>query len=269
MEAPKDCIVSFSTQAGKPAIAPSSPDQMTFYTQALINQFSNATDQTSFDELLYLVKREVRETMQNHPVAPIRQLAQDPFIADNSRNRVLLATAIELPDGSMGAPANLAEALQWKQIEQSDWPPEVIRQCDIFLARFPQSEQVELVKIKRDGAKNAVLLLSRRDIKLYRSSFAPPEDVTLNEREIRKAAQGDKDAAARIARGYRQSSIEQAAFRYEGWLQFAAGLGNGIAAYELALFYRDAGQPQAAAEAEAKAIELGYTPPLSLEHTRK
>ena len=52
-------------------------------------------------------------------------------------------------------------------------------------------------------------------------------------------------------------------------MQFAAELGNGIASYELALHFRRRNQPQPAARWEARARELGYTPPASLEHYRK
>ena len=57
--------------------------------------------------------------------------------------------------------------------------------------------------------------------------------------------------------------------RYEGWMQYAAALGNGIASYELAVHYRRQGQPQPAAQFEARSKELGYTPPPSLDNTRK
>ena len=54
-----------------------------------------------------------------------------------------------------------------------------------------------------------------------------------------------------------------------GWLQYAGGLGNGIASYELALYYREAAQPLLAAQAEAQARQLGYSPPRALGHARK
>ena len=57
--------------------------------------------------------------------------------------------------------------------------------------------------------------------------------------------------------------------RYEGWMQYAAALGNGIASYELALHYRRVEQPLLAAQFESRARELGYTPPPSLDNSRK
>ena len=52
-------------------------------------------------------------------------------------------------------------------------------------------------------------------------------------------------------------------------LHIAAALGNGIACYELAVWYRRQGQPVPAAQYEARSRELGYTPPPTLDHYRK
>jgi hypothetical protein len=46
-------------------------------------------------------------------------------------------------------------------------------------------------------------------------------------------------------------------------------LGNGIASYELALHYRAYAQPLLAAQFEARARELGYVPPPTLDNVRK
>ena len=88
---------------------------------------------------------------------------------------------------------------------------------------------------------------------------------------LRKASRGDKDASARIARWYIKgdAGLSKDTNRYEGWMQYAAALGNGIACYELALYYRNQDQPLLAAQFETRARELGFTPPPSLDHKRK
>ena len=63
------------------------------------------------------------------------------------------------------------------------------------------------------------------------------------------------------------SSALKYVFRGQG--QIAAELGNGIASYGLALHFRRRNQAQPAARWEARASELGHTPPASLEHYRK
>jgi TPR repeat protein len=108
-------------------------------------------------------------------------------------------------------------------------------------------------------------------VRLYRSAFQPKTTRTDWIEELKKAARGDKDAAARIARTYLrgEGDVERDPNRYEGWLQYAAALGNGIASYELALYYRRQGQPVPAAQYESRAKELGYTPPRGLDNIRK
>ena len=82
VEAPPGCLIAFSTGAGKPAIAPAVETMNTFYTGSLVKLMDSVSNETTFPELLNLVRTDVRTTMLNHPVAAIRALAQDPFIAD-------------------------------------------------------------------------------------------------------------------------------------------------------------------------------------------
>ena len=51
-------------------------------------------------------------------------------------------------------------------------------------------------------------------------------------------------------------------------MQYAAALANGIASYDLALYYRRVNQPQFASQYEALVRSLGYTPPPSLDNRR-
>jgi len=63
--------------------------------------------------------------------------------------------------------------------------------------------------------------------------------------------------------------VNKARGRYEGWLQYATALGNGIASYDLALLYRARGQDELATRYEQSARSLGFTPPPSLDNKRK
>ena len=126
-------------------------------------------------------------------------------------------------------------------------------------------------QVARVGAADAVRVLRSNEVRLYRSAFQPKTSVPRWLAEWRKAARGDKDAAARIARAYLRGDGDISADpnRYEGWLQYAAALGNGIACYELAVYYRRQDQPVPAAQYETRARDLGYTPPTSLDNQRK
>ncbi|MES2088563.1 MAG: caspase family protein [Pseudomonadota bacterium] len=274
MEAPLGCLIAFATGAGKPAIAPAVETQNTFYTASLVKLLQNASDDVTFSDLFRLVKLDVQQTMLNHPVAAIRQVAQFPFIAENTHVRPRLALKSSAKAGAAGEVAfdNLDEKTLWQQVEDSYWPGDVVKRSEEYLKRFPSGRLASAAQVAREGAGDAAKVMQRNDVRLYKSAFNPKPDSPVSLlRDLRKAAWGDKDAAARIARMYRngQDGVSTDPNRYEGWMQFASALGNGIASYELALYYRGQDQPLMAAQFESRARELGYTPPPTLDHYRK
>jgi len=270
VEAPLGCMIVFSTGAGKPAIAPSVETQNTFYTGSLVKFLQTAPDEISFSDLFRLVKLDVQQTMLNHPARLIRELAQFPFIAENTQVRFRLSPK---PEAEAPKPAFTGEdeSTLWRALEESMWPADVLKLADDYLKQYPDSKVAGSAQVSREGANDAVTALRSNGVRLYRSAFQPKVTDANWLAEWRKAARGDKDAAARIARAYLKGSGEIAADpnRYEGWLQYAAALGNGIASYELAVHYRRTGQPVLAAQFEYRARELGYTPPPTLDNVRK
>jgi hypothetical protein len=275
VEAPQGCLIAFSTGAGRPAISPMSANQYTFYTAALIKALDNASDDINFSELFRMVRLDVRETMLQYPVPAIRRLAQNPFIAENLRHEVLVVESTGLPPTSAGQSGDEAlrlasEQADWTALQAMVWPPEVASTCEQFLQKYPSGRYVQNARVLMAGARDAAEMLQRRDVRLYRAAFEPAADWSEERRsEVLKAARGDKDAAARIARWYSDADSGVQRGRYEGWLQYAARLGNGIASYELALYYRKNNQAQQASQFEARAKELGYNPPASLTQQRK
>lgn len=278
VEAPPGCLITFSTGAGKPAIAPAVETQNTFYTGSLVRLMASVPDQTTFPELMQLVRSDVRDTMLNHPLPAVRQLAQDPFIADHTRVRLTVEPRRE--GAAAPAPADIDEDAELKKLERLTWPAEVLQVAEAFLKARPDSPYAPGVKVARDGARTAMKALQRSDVRLFRAAFATNDDMPAEQRQdLLRCGRGDKDAAARMAWRFRDagsgrglsagygSSATQS--RYEGWLQFAVALGNGIASYELALHFRSTGQPLLAAQFEARARELGYTPPPDLDNVRK
>ena len=273
VEAPPGCLISFSTGAGKPAIAPAVETQNTFYTGSLVKLMGSVSDQTTFPELMQLVRSDVRETMLNHPVAAIRALAQDPFIADHTRVRL----AVEPRRTGAVAPTapDIDEEAELKKLEQLAWPAEVVQVAEAFLKARPESPFAPGVQVARDGARSALKALQRSDVRLYKAAFSLNDEMPGEQRQdLLRCGRGDKDAAARMAwrfRGQNTSSYGSSAAqsRYEGWMQFAVALGNGIASYELAVHFRSTGQPLLASQYEARARDLGYTPPPNLDNVRK
>lgn len=271
VEAPPGCLIAFSTGAGKPAIAPAVETMNTFYTGSLVKLMDSVSDETSFSELMSLVRTDVRSTMLNHPVQAIRQLAQDPFIADHSRVRLPVAPRSVRTTADVKRFADTSEEQDWQQLQASLWPAEVAQAAEAFLQKHTASRWGASATVARDGAREAIKALKRSDVRLYRTAFQPSDDMDADhQQDLSRAARGDKDAAARMAALYRgQSGSSAAQSRYEGWLQFAVALGNGIASYELALHYRSLGQPLLASQFEARALDLGYTPPPNLDNVRK
>jgi len=270
VEAPPGCLIAFSTAAGRPAIAPAVETLNTFYTGSLVKLLESASDDLSFSDFFRLVKLDVQNTMLNHPLAAIRQVAQIPFIAENTQVRFRLTPRAASEAAPPQFTAADEEAL-WKELSENQWPADVLRLAETYLKHYPASKLAGSAEVAREGASDGVKALRGNDVRLFRSAFQPkPAPASLVE-ELRKAARGDKDAAARIARIYAGGQGEIAADpnRYEGWLQYASALGNGIASYELALHYRRQGQPVPASQYESRARELAYTPPPTLDNVRK
>ena len=270
VEAPAGCLIAFATGAGRPAIAPDNENANTFYTASLVKVLNSASGETPFQDMFRLVKSDTQNTMQNHPLRILREFAQVPFIAENTRVRRRIAPRVR--DAPPPPPRKEEESVAWARLEKLIWPADVAREAASYLKEFPDSQLVGSAQVARDGALEAAAILRRNDVRLFRSAFqlTPdlPADVTA---DIVKAGRGDKDAAARL--GQRNSPEGFGATdkqgRYEGWMQYAAALGNGIASYRLALYYRRTGQVQEASSYEELAKQLGYTPPPSMDNRRK
>lgn len=155
------------------------------------------------------------------------------------------------------------------------WPADVLRSAEAVMRQAVDDGQVQRAFATRYGAELALAALQQRDVKLLRSAFCDAADQGgLPLAEVRAAARGDADAAHRIARHYRDQQRDQpgrpdALNRYEGWLQYAAALGQEAASYELAVHYRRTGQPIYAAVYEARAVERGFIVPVALDNVRK
>ena len=270
VEAPPGCLIAFATGAGKPAIAPADDTRNTFYTASLVKLLANSSDEISFSDMFRLVKTDVQQIMLNHPVKLLREFAQFPFIAENTQVRRRLAPRV--PNAAAAPPRfrDVDEAGDWAKLEAALWPPDVAKLGAEFLKTHPDSKLAGSAQVARDGAQEAAQILRRNDVRLYRSAFQLGPDLAAERAgDVVKAGRGDKDAAARLGRTYSRDSSRFDTSRFEGWMQYAAALGNGIASYDLALHYRRTDQPLLASQFEARARDLGYTPPPSLDNTRK
>jgi hypothetical protein len=272
VEAPPGCLIAFATGAGKPAIAPNNDEHNTFYTASLVKLLTTASGETPFSDLFRLVKADTQNTMLHHPVKILREFAQVPFIAENTKIRRRLAPRVA--DAPPPPPRKEDESVAWARLEALVWPADVAKAAAQYLKDYPDSQLAGSAQVAQDGALEAAAILRRNDVQLYRSAFDRPTQMPADmAADILKAGRGDKDAAARLAQhyapqvGYGGGGADKTG-RYEGWMQYAAALGNGIASYRLALYYRRVDQPQLASQYEALARKLGYTPPPSLDNKR-
>jgi len=153
-------------------------------------------------------------------------------------------------------------------VEQAVWPGDIVRAADQYLRAFPEGSDAAEVQALRQRAGDAWRLVSRNDVRLYRSAFTPREGGE-SPQDMRLAALGDRDAAVRLAHASRRIDDAQGTQRFVGWLQLASMLGDERASYELALHFRRTDQPILAARYEAVALALGYQPAPGLDHARK
>lgn len=158
-----------------------------------------------------------------------------------------------------------------QELQDARWPADIVNVADRYVASYPSGPSAVSARADLERARNTKRLLERSDIRLYRGDFLVRGAAPTLYDDVRKAALADKDAAARMARLYRdgEGGVEANPSRYVGWLQYAAALGNAPASYELAVYYRKSDQPALAAPYEARAEELGFKAPTALDNVRK
>jgi TPR repeat protein len=183
----------------------------------------------------------------------------------------LLALGLSLGAAHAVTPGGLdGEGALREELQQAVWPADIVRLADQYLARYPSGSWAGDASALRERAGMTAVVLKRNDVRLYRSAFQPADAGAEVQQNLRRAALGDSTAAVRLARMHqRGDGVSQDANRYVGWLQYASMLGDDRASYELALYFRRDAQPVLAAKYEARAMELGFTPPRDLDHFRK
>lgn len=267
--APEGMLVFFATRAGRPALAPISPDRNTFFAASLIDVLREANGVTPIDDLFRIAAIECQTRVKaEFDKVKLTIPPQFPESTGNLRGRFVIRNRqLELRRGRPGkGPALIGvdSALleqRWQVIQASLRPARLIRLCEQFEKDFPGSEYDQQIRVTIAGARQA--LDSQRSAGLSGDLF----EETTGDRDYRddliKALRGDKDAAHRIAFAYRdgKSGVAANPRRTEQWLRFAAELGNGIASWELSEIYNQIGQVGDAARFERKALDLGYRPP--------
>lgn len=268
ISAPEGMLVFFATRAGRPALAPISPDRNTFFVGAIVDVLRDANGVTPIDDLFRLAAVECQSRVKaEFDKVKLKIPPQFPESTGNLRGRFVIRNRqLELRRGRSGKgvmlgidPALLEQ--RWEVIQASLRPSRLIRLCEQFQKDFPGSEYEQQVLVTIAGARQA--LESQRSADLSGDLFEERTGDRDYRDDLIKALRGDKDAAHRIAFAYRDGKhgVKPNPRRTEQWLRFAAELGNGIASWELSEIYNQSGQVGDAARFEKKALDLGYRPP--------
>jgi hypothetical protein len=256
---PRGTVITFSTAPGRYAIAPLSPDENSMYTGILVRELRKANADISVKDFLDSVKFEVRRFMETNEDAFLRKHAQDPEVAANLPLRMSLALEKAPPA------VDDQEQLAWARIEEAIAPAERIKLLQEFIQKFQTSRfrQAAEVQLQRASISEAATQRNRVQI-----------ETTVGDKEFRadqaKALDGDKDAAYRVGQMFERGSnaVPRDERRMVQWLRHASELKNGIASYQLYLYYRDRQMDRDAVRFENLARDQGYTPPPRLDTRR-
>ena len=256
---PRGTVITFSTAPGRYAIAPLSPDENSMYTGILVRELRKANPDISVKDFLDGVKFEVRRFMENHAEPFIRKHAQDPEVAANLPLRMSLT--LEKAPVAMDD----AEEKAWVRIEQTIAPAERIKLLREFIQTFKSSRLLQAAQVQLERA-NLTEAATRRN----RVQIEQGIDNAEFRADQAKALDGDKDAAYRVGQMFERGTngVPKDERKMVQWLRHASELKNGIASYQLYLYYRDRQLDRDAVRYENLARQQGYTPPPRLDTRR-
>lgn len=256
---PRGTIITFSTAPGRYAIAPNSADENSIYTAILVRELRKANPDISIKDFLDSVKFEVRRFMETHEEPFLRKHAQDPEVAANLPLRLSLALEKE--------PAAVADEEQgaWARIDETIAPAERTRLLKAFIEQFPKSRFIEAAQVQLQRAVVSEAATKRNRVQIEKNIG----DAQFKA-DHAKALDGDKDAAYRVGQMFEKGTndVPQNERKMVQWLRHASELKNGIASYQLYLYYRDKQMDRDAVRFENLARDQGYTPPPRLDTRR-
>lgn len=152
----------------------------------------------------------------------------------------------------------------WETLQVTRRPSQLVRVGEACEASFPGGAFAgEMRKIATSAGK---VLEIQHAVGLSGDFFEDSVGNPEYRLSLHKAVRGDKDAAYLVAIAYRigKSGVPKNLRRMEQWLQISAGLGNGLASWELAEYYNYGGRVADAARFEKQALDLGYKPAFRL-----
>jgi uncharacterized caspase-like protein len=268
---PEGCHVAFATGPGKRAFAPNDPQQDTLFADVLVAELANSPPDRSILLTLESVRAKVANRVNAIPtiVRVFGPNAQEPELASNVTGDPSWSAAVSAPASAPAAATPAAAELATSRASGS--PEEEATRLRALLQKLPAGDDADIARLRLRDIETVLRAARTARLNLDPSQLAANASPRVAE-DIRRALQGDKYAALRVAEtfpvpGAGGELIERT--DYGRWMIFAANLGNGIAAYRLSQFFRNVDRRDAEASrylALARANQ--YTPPRQLDSGR-
>ncbi len=272
---PEGCHVAFATGPGKRAFAPNDPLRDTLFAEVLVAELASSPPDRSILLTLESVRAKVANRVNAIPtiVRVFGPNAQEPELASNVTGDPTWAPgAVSAPAAATPTtPPSAAASGELAAARAIDSPQEAIDRLRAFLQKTPEGDEADVARLRLRDLETVVRAARAARLDLDASKLTANQPARVAE-DMRRALQGDKYAALRVAETLPQPSaggelIERT--DYGRWMIFAANLGNGIAAYRLSLYFRNVDRRDAEASRYlAMARAANYTPPRQLESGR-
>ena len=269
---PEGCHVAFATGPGKRAFAPNDPERYTLFAEVLVAELDASPSDRSVLLTLENVRAKVANRVNSIPtiVRVFGRNAQEPELASNvTGDPPWTPSAASAPvPAARPAPVESGEITAARSASSPETAAARLRS---LLEKTAEGDDADLAKQKLKDLETVLRAARTARLNLDLAQLAASQPPRVVE-DMRRALQGDKYAAMRVAESYTPPAaggelIERT--DYGRWMSFAAYLGNGIAAYRLSEFFRNVDRRDAEASrylALARANQ--YTPPRQLESGR-
>ncbi|HEX7436927.1 MAG TPA: caspase family protein [Caldimonas sp.] len=270
---PEGCHVAFATGPGKRAFAPNDPQRDTLFAEVLVAELTGSLPDRSILLTLESVRAKVASRVNAIPtiVRVFGPNAQEPELASNVTGDPTWAPGASVPAPALPEASPSTASVDLAAVRAIESPEEAADRLRALLQKTPDGDVADIARLRLRDLETVLRAARTARLDPDASRLSANRSPRVVE-DIRRALQGDKYAALRVAETLPQPSaggelIERT--DYGRWMIFAANLGNGIAAYRLSLYFRNVDRRDAEASrylALARAAQ--YTPPRQLESGR-
>lgn len=273
---PDGCQVVFATGPGKRAFAPADPQRYTMFAEALLSELDVTDPGRSIFLTLETVKVKVAKQVNSIEgiVRAFGRNAQEPELASNVSGDppwvpgARLAAAPMPPASSSAADAGATAELDAARAVAA--PDEAIARLRALRQKLGEGDQADIADGRIADLEKVLAAARQARLNLDIGDLAARLGPRLAE-DAQRALRGDKYAALRVAQALPPPAAGELIERSDRgrWSIFAAYLGNGIAAWQLAEHFRNVDRRDAEASRFLNLARANnYTPPRQLDQGR-